>query len=144
MRVWRGADLNSDHYLLIAKCKPHLKRLQPQLQWPSPVNIQRLKDANTAAEFQLELKNRFQLLAEEGNNGNNENSATLWDELKEAVVGAAESKIGHRWGGCKERWISDRSWELIDQCCLAKSVQDQVASDPHAPADQRERVMTTY
>ncbi|XP_026047154.1 craniofacial development protein 2-like [Astatotilapia calliptera] len=142
VRVWRGADIDSDHYLLIAKCKLHLKRLQPRLQRPSPFNIQRLKDANTAAEFQLELRNHFQLLAAEGNN--NKNPDTLWDELKEAVVGAAESKIGRRRGGFKERWISDRSWELIDQHRLGKSVRDQVAFDPHASADQRERAMATY
>lgn len=133
-----------DHYLLIAKCKPHLKHLQPRLQRPSPFNVQPLKDANTAVEFQLELRNCFQLLAEEGNNGSNENSAKLWDELKEAVVGATESKIGRRRGGFKERCISDCSWELINQCRLAKSVWDQVVSDPHAPADQLDRAMATY
>lgn len=87
-----------------------------------------------AAEFQLELRNRFQLLAKEGKEGNNKNSATLWDELKEAVVGAAESKIGRRQGGFKERWISDRSWDLIDRVLLAKSLEDQVATNPHTPA----------
>nr|XP_013768708.1 PREDICTED: uncharacterized protein LOC102205648 [Pundamilia nyererei] len=99
-------------------------------------------DIHQKGTFSTKEIKRQELLAAEGNN--NKHPDTLWDELKEAVVGAAESKIGRRRGGFKERWISDRSWELIDQRRLAKSVRDQVAFDPHASADQRERAMATY
>ena len=43
-----------------------------------------------------------------------------WSELKNTVTAAAENIIGRKRGRKREQWISDHSWELIDQRKEAK------------------------
>ncbi|XP_055866667.1 craniofacial development protein 2-like [Biomphalaria glabrata] len=58
VRTRRGADIGSDHYLVSGKCKLRLKRQPKRATRPRPFNVEKLKDGNTAAQFQLKLTNR--------------------------------------------------------------------------------------
>ncbi|KAI8782811.1 craniofacial development protein 2, partial [Biomphalaria glabrata] len=116
-KVWW--NIGSDHYLVSGKCKLRLKRQPKRATRPRPFNVEKLKDGNTAAQFQLKLTNRFEALAD---------ILTLeeeWANFKDTTIGCAEEVIGRRRGSYKERWIQDRTWKLIDERKEAKRRRDQ-------------------
>ncbi|KAI8771477.1 craniofacial development protein 2, partial [Biomphalaria glabrata] len=115
----RGADISSDHYLVSGKCKLRLKRQPKRATRPRPFNVEKLKDGNIAAQFQLKLKNRFEALTD---------ILTLdeeWANFKDTTIECAEEVIGRRRGSYKERWIQDRTWKLIDERKEVKRRRDQ-------------------
>ena len=59
VRVCRGADVNSDHYLVTAKIKLKLRKVKPQGQRRRQLDISKLKWPQTNKAFTLELRNRF-------------------------------------------------------------------------------------
>ena len=61
MRVYRGADVGSDHQLLVAKVKLKLKRIQKPTS-VKPIAVEKLKKQNIKGDFQLALQNRFDSL----------------------------------------------------------------------------------
>ena len=64
VRVRRGADIASDHYLVVAAVQIKLQR-QTKKKMQKALDIDRLKKIETQQQFQLELKNRFSLLEEQ-------------------------------------------------------------------------------
>ena len=60
-RVYRGADIGSDHRLVIATLKFKFKKiLKPKVD--KPYNIEKFKNQKVRREFQLALQNRFGIL----------------------------------------------------------------------------------
>ena len=62
----RGADIGSDHHLVVAKIKLKIQAYKRRAQHPSKrYDISRLEEDETVQEhFKLELANRFQLLTD--------------------------------------------------------------------------------
>ena len=61
MRVRRGGNVGSDHYMLAGKL--HLKlKLMSAKQAEHLLAVQNLRDAVTAEKFKLKLRNRFEAL----------------------------------------------------------------------------------
>ena len=58
---FRGADVGSDHSLVIGKFQVKFKA-QEKSKKPKPFAVNMLKDPSVAEEFQLQLHNRFKLL----------------------------------------------------------------------------------
>ena len=74
-----------------------------------PFAIEKRKDLKFAKACQLKLRNRFQVLDEEG-----ADAEGYWAEVEQAVTGATEAVIGRRRGFQCERWTQDNTWKLID------------------------------
>ena len=63
VRVKRGADINSDHHLLICQLRPKLKavnKLQPKTAFR--FNVIGLMSKDKLDTFKISLQNRFQVL----------------------------------------------------------------------------------
>ena len=59
--VYRGADIGSDHHLLITSLRLRLK--QKQITHPQrPFAVEKLNDRTIVEQYQLKLQNRFQVL----------------------------------------------------------------------------------
>ena len=126
VRVQRGADVGSDHHLLIAKFRLRLKRLPTPPRRNRPFAVMKLKEPMMTKQFQLEIQNRFQALAEPDEDDEVEDR---WTNLKCALTASAETVIGRRRGSQKEQWIQDKSWRLIDERKRMKRRRDQTTTE---------------
>ena len=63
VQVCRGANVNSDHYLVTVTIKLKLRKVEQQNQYRKQLDIAKLKCPKTNREFVLELRNRFSALA---------------------------------------------------------------------------------
>jgi len=63
VKVYRGANVSSDHYTLLAKLKLKLTAVDSNKQHRRVYDINRLKSQEVRGNFNIELKNRFAALA---------------------------------------------------------------------------------
>merc|ERR1711874_757002 len=116
VRVYRGADVGSDHNLVMGKFKLKLKRIggaNGNQEKRIKYNTQFLASRDTQEKFKLALKNRLQPLSElieEEQMGVQEH----WTSIKELYNSACKEEIGTRERKHKE-WISKESIEKIQQ-----------------------------
>ncbi len=134
VRVFRGADMGSDHHLHVSTIRLKFKRT-PARKTIRPFAVEKLKAPDIKQRFQLELRNRFQILQ-------NTEGAQLehqWTNIKDTMAAVANDVLGRRRGTQRERWIQERSWELIDERKRAKQRREQ-AKAPH----EKERAEAQY
>ncbi|MGL5901241.1 MAG: reverse transcriptase domain-containing protein [Cetobacterium sp.] len=112
VRVRRGADVASDHHLLVARLKLKLKKNWEMAHSAcQKYNTALLRDDSKQQEFKVSLSNRFQvlqdLLEEEGGN-----LESKWEGIKEAVIEICQEVLGPKKHQHKE-WISADSLSKI-------------------------------
>ena len=111
MRVKRGADVASDHHLLIAKLKRKLKK-----NWMRTAtnrrkyNVSPLKDPQTREEYKLNLANQFQVLQEQYEEEPDLNSR--WQNIKKILTLNCQEVVGLKKTQQKD-WITTESWRRI-------------------------------
>ena len=122
VRAYRSADIGSDHELVLAKVRLKLCRQAPSRQREQRYEIRKLKDPKIAREFRLELRNRFQPLADL------DGVEETWQEFKKGLDEASRKVLG-----LKERkravWISDESWEKIRERSRMKNKMNTTRSE---------------
>ena len=98
----RGADVSSDHHLVLTTMRLRLKRYTNANRARTRYNIGLLKNKDTLAAFQVSLSNRFQLLQDlietEDIEAHWEHSKKLWHDTCDEVLG--KKKTQHK------EWIS--------------------------------------
>ena len=110
VRVLRGADIGSDHHLLLAKIKIRLKYYGAKSSEKRPkYQVNLLGTQGKQDEFKLELKNRFQLLEELVE----EDVEAHWTKIKEAFTSTCQVVLGEKRVKHKP-WITQESLELIE------------------------------
>ena len=121
VRILRGADVGSDHHLVIAKVKIKLKKYKKEnngCRKKYQVNL--LQDDNKKKDFQLELSNKFQAL---------ENLEDLpieehWKEIKEIMTSTCSSVLGPKERIHKD-WVTKESLDKIKKRRDAKEEINQ-------------------
>ena len=114
-RVYRSADIGSDYYLVYKKIQLRLKRHQGQTKFRNKFDTEKLENKDFLKTFSITLRNKYDLLEdetpveEEGDEINRD-----FDIMKKAYTDAAEEVLG-RPKSKKKPWISQESWNLIDQ-----------------------------
>ena len=112
VRSYRGADMNSDHFLIIGKLKLKLRSSKRQTaEKPQRFDVQKLKYQNKRTEFILELHNRFEALQDLPED---EGIESQWNSIKTIYTDTAESTLGYHKPSHKE-WISEETWEKIEE-----------------------------
>ena len=84
-RVYRDADIDSDHHLVVAKIQVKLNCTRSRTQRQRKIDIAKVKDEEVRAQYQIEIRNRFELLAEESD----------WSDISGAVMDAAVAAFGY-------------------------------------------------
>lgn len=118
VRVYRGADANSDHYLIATSIKLKLRQIPQQHQRRKVLDIARLKSATIKKQFVLEVRNRFNILESESDEDTTDVQRS-WQNIKEACVKSAEKVIGYKKYKSKA-WISTGTWSKIEERRKAK------------------------
>lgn len=92
VRTFRGADCDSDHYLLFTKIKAKIKvgKVKAEHTLEDCINIDNLKNKDTRNKFQLELKNKFESLTVF------ENTEEEWSTIKETVKEVSLTVLGRK------------------------------------------------
>jgi len=95
----------------------------------SSVCSAKLKDPQTSRKYELELSNRFTVLQDDLS------IEEKWELFSTSVKASAETVIGCKRGTNREHWISDRTWNLIDDRKEAKKKKDQAFTRARAQAE---------
>uniref|UniRef100_A0A3P9IPR5 Endonuclease/exonuclease/phosphatase domain-containing protein n=1 Tax=Oryzias latipes TaxID=8090 RepID=A0A3P9IPR5_ORYLA len=119
VRSRRGADVGSDHHLVIGKFKLKLKKYLTQgTTQMRRYNVEQLMDQNTRANFKLELANRFALLSQLPEDASVEQ---MWKETKSLWIETCETVLEKRTRQYKE-WITPDTRRKIEERRTKKAV----------------------
>ena len=130
--VYGGADIGSDHPLLMSTYRLRLKR-KKECRPIRPVAVEKLKDTTIAEQFKIKIENQFQLLQDVVD------IEDQWTGFKNTVIEVAEETIGRRRGTQKKHWIQDRTWQLIDERKVTKTQRKQAKSE-----EEKEKAASKY
>lgn len=121
VKVHRGADVGSDHHLVIAKIWLKLRATPNIKQRRKVFDINKLLAPKDQKDFTIELRNCFTALENEDGEGNkdNHNVEKAWGNIVKVYKETAESVIGLRKKGDKQ-WITPQTWTKIDERKKAK------------------------
>jgi len=119
VRVRRGADVASDHHLVVAKLK--LKRNQMEASDRRvKYNVSLLKDPKIRQEFGLTLKNKFEVLQELFQE-EEDSVLNSWQIVKETLRASCQEVVGPKKHQQKE-WITAETLTKIEDRKRKKAV----------------------
>ncbi|VDP76983.1 unnamed protein product [Schistosoma mattheei] len=114
VRTKRGADIASDHHLLVAKTKSKLKRYWTMRRTISQkFNTAFLRDTDKLNKFQIVLSNKFQAF-HDLLNGEGTTMESNWKGIKEAITSTCHEVLGHKKHHHKE-WITVDTLDKIQE-----------------------------
>ena len=117
MRNKRGADVGSDHHLLIANFRFKILAARKKIETRrKKYNVQKLQIPSVREEFKLELKNKFSVLSTQNEDSDFEES---WKAITNVYIETSEKILGFRENQQKE-WISEETWKEIERRKLTK------------------------
>ncbi|VDO48722.1 unnamed protein product [Schistosoma margrebowiei] len=114
VRTKRGADIASDHHLLVVKMKLKLKK-----HWTTGRTISQkfntafLRDTDKLNKFKLALSNKFQAF-HDLLNGEGTTVESNWKKIKEAITSTCHEVLGHKKHHHKE-WITVDTLDKIQE-----------------------------
>jgi endonuclease/exonuclease/phosphatase family metal-dependent hydrolase len=112
VRAYRGANVDSDHYLVMVKMRPKLSVVNNiRYRRPPRYNLARLKQANVAASYAQSLE---AALPEE----DELDEAPLedcWNTVKTAINSVAENVLGHVERSRRNEWFDEECQQVLDE-----------------------------
>ena len=108
-RTFTGADIGSDHDLLMTSMRVRLKKNRKRKSPRIKFDIEKLKDPDIAAEFQATIEGKFAPLFTA-----NLDIDSLNNQLNEQFVETAEKILG-RARGKKQVWMSHKVLNICDR-----------------------------
>jgi hypothetical protein len=136
VRNKRGADIGSDHHLVVALFK--LKVLASQRKFQTcerRFNTDYLKHTEVKKKFKIKLQNRYQELQRAA--GQNEDIEEMLNEAKSALIKITEEMIGYRERNRKE-WMNSGTWNTIKQRREAKMKLNMATIRQHKTEKSKE------
>ena len=114
VRAKRGADIGSDHQLVVAKLRLKLKSQKKVQSGRDRYDVDLLRrDGSGKEEYTLECRNRFSMLEllEEEQMDINE----MWSNGKQVLHEAAKHTIVRRQRTRRKKWMSDETWSVVEK-----------------------------
>lgn len=109
VRNKRGADIGSDHYLLVGQIKIKIAKAASKFKSMSKrFNTHLLDNPNVLTEFNKNIRHKYERVTYNENDTIN----TKWDKIKDIYKSTSESILGYKQNKKKE-WITNETWQLI-------------------------------
>ena len=115
--VKRGADVASDHHLLVGKIRMRLKKeltiKNPRVKY----NVNFLEDNTTKDQFNITLSSKFQILEELDNNGNNKitEHRAIFQKGTAKLIDQQTDKISQQPENIEDQWSQIK--DMINNTC---------------------------
>lgn len=133
VRNKRGADVGSDHHLLLAELQMKIsKTLTKSTPRRKKWEISKLQDTDTTKTFYQTLKDKFEVHDDEGDVNNQ------WQQVQEAFNTTSEEVLGGR-NPQKKEWISNNSWNQVLERRALKAKINECKEE-----DQKQRLVQAY
>jgi len=93
VQSFRGADCDTDHYLVVVKVRKRLavKKQAAQNFDGERFNLRKLNEWEVSKQYQIEITNRFAVLE---SLNNNEDINRAWENIKENIKTSAKQSLG--------------------------------------------------
>ena len=130
--MFRGADIGSDHHLVIATFQLKLKRYSRN---PTTKRLKlqvNLLQGNKITDFGITLKNRFQPLEHL-----DEDTETYWSQVKDSFISTCKEVLGEKDYKHKD-WISQESLNRLSERREKKAAVNNRRTRNEKEAAQRE------
>ncbi|CAF4143408.1 unnamed protein product, partial [Rotaria magnacalcarata] len=115
-RTFQGADISSDHSLVLCNIKLKLKKLQHKPRHDQRYDMNQLKDQTTRQLYQARIENNLKNIHSTCNL--DEHAAQIEKAVKEALQATVTLKKTP-----KKPWISDQTLDLADKKRKAKQIK---------------------
>jgi len=130
VRSFKGADCDTDHYLVVAKVRERLavsKQAAHRFDGER-FNLRKLNELEVSKQYQIEITNRFAALE---NLSDDEDINRAWDNIKENIKTSAKENLGLQVLKQHEPWSDEECLGYLDQRKQAKMqwVQDPSQSN---------------
>lgn len=114
----RGADVASDHHLVLAVLKVKLRKAGSRKIGRQQFATEKLQDPKVKSSFIVQLKNRFQALSDQSDMQQDTDTVTdeintKWEQAKQTYLETSKKCLGFKQKDRKE-WITDDTWQAID------------------------------
>ena len=121
VRVYRSADIGSNHYVIVADTKVKLKSRCMTKKTAGTYYTRKLLNEQL---FLQVITLNYQIGSQHYKIQTTRKQNT-WINFQEAVTGAAQTILERCIGMKKERWITDSTWTAIDERKALKKLKDR-------------------
>jgi hypothetical protein len=111
IRSFRGADCDTDHYLVVAKLRERIsvsKRARQNSDLER-FHLKKLDDVEVKEKYQVEISNRYAAL--ESLDKSSENNT--WESIRENIKTSAKDNLGYQKLKHNKPWFDDQHSKLI-------------------------------
>ena len=118
VKAYPGADVNSDHNLVVIKLKVKLKKVQ-KTQGREHLNLDLLRENNYRSRYNIEIRNQYDILeqveCEQSPTDQKEYVAMEWAKTKNTIQNAMKITLPNKENTKRKKWMTNEILNKMGQ-----------------------------